>query len=208
MTAAKEMGKELYANLEPEERRIKLDAMVMTPNSVTSQGVTSSSVTSQTITPNSVPWKSPPQERDCHRMRSLSEPVSGYISSWHTILHANISDIQFIGCTTGNIDNSVKMQGSNQENSDVSSEHNLDSVTEENQGLERNSLSSSWSDLGLDTVSDSLSDSIVPHHWFYTSLSESCNVNSALEETVVTARCRPVIQADVFTQEYLNLSFN
>ena len=28
VTAAKEMGKELYAGLDPEERRIKLDAMV------------------------------------------------------------------------------------------------------------------------------------------------------------------------------------
>ena len=29
VTAAKEMGKELYANLSPEERRNKLDAMVI-----------------------------------------------------------------------------------------------------------------------------------------------------------------------------------
>ena len=29
VTAAKEMGRELYASLDPEERRVKLDAMVL-----------------------------------------------------------------------------------------------------------------------------------------------------------------------------------
>ncbi len=214
VTAAKEMGKELYANLDPEERRIKLDAMVMKPNNMTSLCVSSSDMTSECvmsfdITKDMTP-KSTWQDQQYQRYRSLSEPVSGsiYISTLDALSPARISEIEFINCNTGDLNSNVTLYGSNEGNSGVSSECNLDSVMVQNQELRRNSLSNSWSDLGVDVVSDSLTESIIPQHWFDASLNESGGMNRNMEQSVGTARCRSAIQADVFTPEYLNLSFN
>ncbi len=210
VTAAKEMGKELYANLDPEERRIKLDAMVMKPNNMTSLCISSNDMTSENVVSYNMTSKSTEQDQQYQRYRSLSEPVSGsiYISSLDALSPSRISEIEFIDCNTGDVNSSVTLHGSNEGHGRFSSECNLDSVTEQNQELETNSLSNSWSDLGIDVVSDSLTESIVPRHWFDTSLSESGSTQMTVKRSVVAARYRSAIHADVFTPEYLNLSFN